>query len=196
MPLANRSAVTTTYLPGEALVLLLGQRRHAAVQLLWTHVFLVGGQVPAVAEGVLEGPRAVTVELVRHRSHLGAAGRHGLLEERVDVVHIEQDAHGRAAVVLRPPCVDLGMLVGEHDHGVADFDLGMTYPVPGSGDAHELLRAERALVEIEGARRAVHDQVRSRAVVSVRNCLYHAALLCRAAPADSGQLVSDLDARP
>src|SRR5258705_1514348 len=196
MPLANRSAVTTASLPGDAGFLLLRQGRHAAVQLFRTHVFLVGGRVPAVAEGIFEAARAVAVELVRHRSHLGAAGGHGLFKEPVDVGHIEEDAHGRAAVVLRPPRLDLGMLVGQHDHRVADLDLGMTHPVPRTGNAHELLGPECALVEIDGPRRAVHDQVRGRAVVSVRNGLDHVALLCRAAAADSGRLVSDLDARP
>src|SRR4029450_398822 len=71
----------------------------------------------------------------------------------------------------------------------------MTAPVTRRGDAPQLLRAEGALVEIKGARRAVHDQVGGRAVVPVGNRLYHLALLGRAA-ADSGRLVSDLDARP
>src|SRR5262249_56862439 len=103
------------------------------------------------------------------RPRLVATGRDGLPENRVDVGHVEQDAHRRAAVVLWPASLDVGMLVGEHDDRVADLDLGMSDSLVGGGNAHDLRGVEGALVEVDGARGPFDDQVRCRAVVAVWN---------------------------
>src|SRR6185295_3200988 len=73
--------------------LLLLHRGHAAGDLFQAHVFLVGGEMPGVAERILERAGAVTVELVRDRTDLGASRIQRLAELLVDIVDVEQQAH-------------------------------------------------------------------------------------------------------
>src|SRR5215475_2460004 len=189
MPLAKRSAVTTMRCPPREACALRrrgpGHGGHAAVELFRAHVFLVGREMPVVAEWILEAARAVAVELVGHWPRLGCARRHGLAKEGVDVVHVEQDAHGRASVVLGAERLDLGMLVGEHDDGVADLDLSVPDPVTRGRHAHELLGVEGARVKVEGLLRAVYDQIGRRAVISLGNLLHFGCVLSH------GLLLSD-----
>src|SRR6185503_15697003 len=66
--------------------------------LLRREVFLVRGDGPHVAERIDHGARAIPVELVLHRPHDLRAGVLGLLHARVDVLDVQADADGRAAV--------------------------------------------------------------------------------------------------
>jgi hypothetical protein len=52
------------------------------------------------------------------------------------------------------------MLVGKHDHGIADLDLGVTHPALRVGHAQQFRRTEGALVELDRIRRTFDDQVR------------------------------------
>src|SRR5438445_10767067 len=63
------------------------------------------------------------------------------------------------------------MLVGEHDERVADLDLGVADPASGRGDAKLLGGSKRLLVELDGLRRVVGDQVGRRRVVAIGNRL-------------------------
>src|SRR5689334_7236207 len=118
--------------------LLLLHRGHAAGDLFQAHVFLVGGEVPGVAEGILERAGPVAVELVRDRTHLGRARVQRLAELLVDVVDVEQQAHRAAPEVTGSARLHLGMLVGQHHDRVPDLDLGVPDPIVGGGNPHDL----------------------------------------------------------
>src|SRR5712692_11046807 len=108
----------------------------ALLDLLEREVFLVGGDMPLVPERILEAAEPVAVELVCHRTYLPCAGTDRLLEHRVDVLDIEHDAYRRAADRLRTARVHLRKLVGEHDPGITDLDLGVPDPSIGLGHPH------------------------------------------------------------
>src|SRR5439155_17224251 len=72
-----------------------------------------------------------------------------------------------AAERLRTAHVHLRVLVGEHDRSIADPDLGVPDPPAGLRQTHRLRRAERLLVELDGAGRVLAAQVRRRARVWV-----------------------------
>src|SRR6516162_7895619 len=72
----------------------------AAGHLVRRYVFFVSRDRPGVAEGIYHLAVAVAPEHV-HERHLNlGAGGDGLLEERVDVLHVEMDGHRRAAELL------------------------------------------------------------------------------------------------
>ncbi len=63
------------------------------------------------------------------------------------------------------------MLVGQHDDGIADLDLGVPDPPVRGRDAHDLLGVEGALIEVDRAGGAVDDQVRGDRVIPGRDRL-------------------------
>jgi len=119
-----------------------------------------------VAEGVGERAAAVAVELVLHGTHDLRARGHRLGDALVDVGDVDREADRGAAARLRADRVHLGVLVGEHDRRVADADLRVADAAVGPGEAHELLGAERLLVEVDDV------QVRRDGVVSVGDGLH------------------------
>src|SRR5262249_8436250 len=122
-----------------------------------------------MTERVLDRAHPVAVELVLDGlEELGSLGDGGL-HRRVHVADVEHDAHGRAAECSRRPRPHFRGLVGQHDHRVADIDLGVSGLAVGPRHAHLLGRAEDALVEVERARGAVDDQVRRDVVIALRN---------------------------
>ena len=125
-----------------------------------------------MTERAFHGAGAVAVELVGHRPRHRPTRGDGLREQLVDVLHVQHEADGRAAVVLRASGVHLGRLVGEHDGRVPDLDLRVAHLSAGRGHAHHLDGAEGALIEIDGARAIVDDQVGCGGVVSVGNRLH------------------------
>src|SRR5439155_286349 len=55
---------------------------------------------------------------------------------------------------------EIRKLVGEHDHGIADHDLCVADSSVRIGVTHQLGRAERLLVKVEGGRAIADDQIR------------------------------------
>jgi hypothetical protein len=114
-----------------------------------------------VAEGVLDLARAVAVELVLHRlDHRGAQG-HRALDRRVDVVHVDHDRHRCPADRLRPQDAHLGKLVGEHHHGVAQFQLGVPELAARRLEPHPFGGAEDGDVEVDRRGGAADVQIRA-----------------------------------
>src|SRR5215510_1216100 len=140
----------------------------------------MGSDVPDVAGRIGHRARAVAVELVLHRSYQLGAGGQRALHDAIDVLDVQHDADRRAADPAWTQRADLGMLVGEHDGRVADLDLGVPDSAARRGDADLLDGCERLLVEVDGLRRVVADQVRRRRVVAIGNRLdvaHHELLL-------------------
>ena len=102
-----------------------------------------------MAERVGDGRRTAAVELVRRRAQAGGSGGDGLLVERVAIVDIEVESHGRAAVVRGAEHIHLRVLVGEHDPRPLDGDLGVADAAVVADQAAVLDRAERPGVEVE-----------------------------------------------
>ena len=65
----------------------------------------------------------------------------------IAVVDFEVQREPRPAEGRRAEDADLGVLVGEHDAGVADADLGVADAAVGCGDAQRLHCAERIRIE-------------------------------------------------
>ena len=135
------------------------------------------------AEGVLDGARAVTVELVLHGpNQLGTRGQRGL-DGCVHVLDVDHHAHRGATEGPRSARTHLGVFVGQHDHRVADDDLGVTYLTSRARHPHLLGGAKDPLVEVQRLGRSVNDQIRSRTVITIWNRLHlgaaHVCLLAR-----------------
>jgi hypothetical protein len=81
--------------------------------------------------------------------------------------------YGSAAHALRAAGVHLRVLVGEHDHRVADLELGVTDLAVGPSHSHSLGRPEHGLVEVNRCGAAVDDQVGSNARVAIRDWVDH-----------------------
>src|SRR6185295_1727663 len=76
-----------------------------------------------------------------------------------------------ASELLRAPAPHLGELVGQHDHGAADHELGVADLAVGTTHAHALGGAQDLLVEVDGLRGAVDDEIRGDDRVTVRDGL-------------------------
>src|SRR5262249_25668050 len=92
-----------------------------------------------------------------------------LAHERVDVLHVDHDAHRHAADVARIAMTELGMLVGDHEQRVADLELRMADAAVRRGEPHHLGGAEILLVEIDCPGRAANDEVRNRGPIAIWN---------------------------
>src|SRR5271166_286126 len=147
-------------------------RRSAPANLVHRQIFLVRGDEPAITERVLDPADAIAVELVGHRPDELCPRRHGALDRAVDVLDIKMDRDRRPADGLRAQRLDLGVLVGQHDAGIADADLGVVDLAAGIRQAHDLLGAERSLVEGDGVARTTQDQIRRHTVIALGNRFY------------------------
>jgi hypothetical protein len=135
-----------------------------------------------VAERIFDGAAAVAVELVGQGSADLTPRRHRALEAAVDVLQVDVEAERRPAQCLGgagDSVGHLGHLVGQHQAGIADLQLGVTQPPIGHVHPVDLLGAERLLVELDRCRAPLHDNVRGDRVVTGRNCLHlrHGVLL-------------------
>src|SRR6266480_2970556 len=81
--------------------------------------------MPDMSEGICHRAEAIAVELVRHRFLNRRPGSNCLIEDRVDVFHIDHDAHWRSAERRGTFVAHLGILIGEHDRGIANLYLRM-----------------------------------------------------------------------
>src|SRR4029450_8395992 len=93
----------------------------AALHLLWADDLFGGRQEPAIAEGTGDHAGTVAIELVRHVAHQRGACLLGLGRWHVE-------APRRPADRRRALGAEVGILVVQHEHAVADLDLGMSDP--------------------------------------------------------------------
>ena len=131
----------------------------------------MGGDAPEVSEGILDEAGAVSVELVLNRleelrAFCGCAFDNVVDVGEVDVEAYRAAADGGGAGVSR---AHAGIFVGQHDVGVADFELGMTDLAVRAGHADGFRGTEDFLVVVDGLRRVPDDQVRRDGVVVLGN---------------------------
>ena len=135
-----------------------------------------------MSKGILNEAGAVSVELVLNRLQELRAFCGCTLDHVVDIGKIDVEAH-RAASYCGGAGVSrahAGIFVGQHDVGVANFELGVTDLAVRSGHADSFSRSEDLLVVFDGLRRAPDNQVRRDGVVlfgNVRDFVCHDVLL-------------------
>ena len=88
---------------GEDLVLLSSSLRaarallhhlcHTPVDFLGGHIFDMGGHGPYVTERIFQGRRSIPVELIGERTLYLRTGVDRLLDDLVDILNVEADAH-------------------------------------------------------------------------------------------------------
>src|SRR5680860_797022 len=145
---------------------------HAPLHLVGSHIFDMRGNVPPMAEGVLELARAVAVELVLDRSQGLGPRLDGLLENCIGVFHIDIHGHRTAAQRLGALNAHLRKLVREHDHRVAEGKLRVADLVVGGVHSHRLGGTEHLGVEDDGVAGPVDAEIRSDLRVLVGNRLH------------------------
>src|SRR5215472_16825246 len=148
------------------------ERRGAAADFLRRDILDMCRDVPDMAARIDDRAEPVAVELVLDRPLQGRAGSDGFFRHNIDIREIEVQPDRRAADRRRGERAHLGMLVGEHDEAVADFELGMADPAAGSVEFHAELGAEHLLVEINRRRAAAHNQIGGQARITIRDRFY------------------------
>ena len=112
---------------------------------------------------------AVAPECVFQRHLDGGAGIDRPLPHGVGVFHVQVDRHRRALQRTWAAAAVLGKGVGQHEHRVADAQLGVHDLAAGAVHAPDYLGAEGAPVERQRLGRVVAHQVRGNAVESFGN---------------------------
>src|ERR1700740_3467819 len=141
----------------------------------------MGGDEPAIPEWVLDPADAIAVKLIGHRADEVCPRCHGTLDRTIDILDVEMNGDWRTTDGLRAAGSDLGVLVGQHDAGIPDLNLGMPDPAPTAADAHYLFGSKRLFIEGNGGGSAAQDQVRRHGVIALGNgfhCCSHIDLLC------------------
>jgi hypothetical protein len=150
-------------------------RRHrglgALSDLPGRQVFLVGRHLPFVTERISHPSVTIAPEHVLNRHDHRGARRGRFAESLVDVLDVEENRHGRAAVRLGGLGSHLRHFVAEHHHRVPHPELRMHDLPSRPRHADPLLRAQGPFVEVDGPRRVAADQVGSHGVVTLRNRL-------------------------
>src|ERR1700752_2652328 len=141
--------------------------------LLGRRVFLVRGETPAVARGILDRGEAVAPEHVGDRHHHLGPGPDRAIEGGVHVGQVEVERGGGMADRRGRQAAHVRILLRQHDAGVADLDLGVHEPAVRAIDAHDLPRAERALVEVDRRGPILDGQGRGHGVIALGNWLRH-----------------------
>src|SRR5262249_49342531 len=78
---------------------------------------------PRVTERILHSAHPVAVQLIGYRSLRLCASGDRLLENRVHVLHVQVDRHGRPAYGLGAARAYFRKLVGKHDDPITNPDL-------------------------------------------------------------------------
>ena len=138
----------------------------------------MGGEGPEMAEGVLHRAVAVAPEHVLRGHGDGGAGFGCLLDGLVAVLGVDMHSDGRRAErfgMAGLAAAPLGEVVGDHDDGVTDFDLGVHEFARAVGRVHaaDLLGSEGLLVEIDCLGGAVDAKVGGDGVEAVGDGLGH-----------------------
>src|SRR5271166_510546 len=154
-------------------------RRRSMANLLDRQILLMRGDEPAIAEWVLDPADAITVKLIGNRPDKLSARCHSARYGVIDVLDIEMDRDWRTADGFRAERLNLGVLVGQHDSGIADPDLRMVDLAAGTRQTHDLLGAERRLVEGDSVTGTIQDQIGRHTVIALGDrlhCCGHIAL--------------------
>ena len=91
-------------------------------------VFDMGGDGPLVAVGIDDGARTIAIELILDGAIELCALGEGAADYGIDVRDVDEEADGGAAERLRANDLHGGIFIGEHDDGIADFQLGVANP--------------------------------------------------------------------
>src|SRR5580658_8105932 len=125
-----------------------------------------------MAEGIGQPAETIAPKHVRwFRRDLGA-GADRLLEGRVDIFHVQENAGGRATQSVRRTATAAGHFIRQHDDRVADFEFGMPDLSRRPLHANFLLCSESSLVEVNCAGCIVHGQIGRDRMKPVRNWFY------------------------
>ncbi len=115
--------------------------------------------VPAVPEGIIELPVAITPDHVRKRLTNGRPGRHGPREYGVGLRDLKRENHGRATDRGRGEHTHLGKLVSDVQQPVAEPQLNRHQPAVWCRDPVDLLGTERVAVEHRGTLCALNNDM-------------------------------------
>jgi hypothetical protein len=125
-----------------------------------------------VTERILDLAVAVAPEHVRQRHDRLCARIHGLLPDRVGIVHIQVDEDRGAFQGQRAIAAPVGKVVGQHDARVADADLGVHDLAAWAGHAADLGCAEGLFIEVQGIGRTRAHKVGRDGVEAFGNGAY------------------------
>src|SRR6266550_2660099 len=114
-------------------------------------------------------PRAISIKLILHRPFQLCAGCHRLLDGRIYILDIEKNSDRRTTQRLRAAMSHLWMLIRHHDDGIADLDFRMAHLSTRIRHAHYFRCVEYFLIEINGSRCTVDDQVGGHRVIALGN---------------------------
>src|SRR5712691_7086258 len=129
--------------------------------------------MPNMAEWIGQRAHAIAVKLVRYGFLNRRAGGDCLVKHRVDVCHIDHDAHWRSAERLRTLVAHLRVFIREHDRRIANLDLSVPNLAIRRRKAKQFLRAKRFLIKLDRVAGAANDQVGRGGVITVRNWFSH-----------------------
>src|SRR5712691_7028460 len=129
--------------------------------------------MPNMAEWICQRAHAIAVKLVRHGFLNRRAGSNCLIKDRVDVFHIDHDAHWRSAERSWTFVAHLGVFIREHDRRIANLDLSVANLAIRRRKAKQLLCAKRFLIKFDRVADAPDNQVRRGGVITVRNWFGH-----------------------
>src|SRR6185437_6053716 len=115
--------------------------------LLGRDVLDVARDEPPVSERIHELTGAIAVELILDLAFLSRACLEGTVEYGVDVGHVNHHGHWRATQCRRRLVAHIRERVRQHDHGVADLELGVTNLALRRRHSQSLFGAENGCVE-------------------------------------------------
>src|ERR1700722_12852816 len=173
--LAARQRFRWVYLPTRPFDSTPTHLRSAPRHLLLGDVLHVRGDVPAMSIGVLELPGTIPIELIFDLAQPFRSSLDRALECSICVLDVDVDRHGRPSDRFGTLDVHPRVLVGKHNHGLANLKLGVTDLAVGSIQAHALAGAQHSLVELDRLVRTIDDQVGHYLRVVVRYWLDHRA---------------------
>ena len=129
----------------------------------------MGGDRPQMPERVGQRAGTVAVELVLDRVQYFGSVCNGPLEDGVAVLHEKAKSPWCTAIRKRAAGVSLGALVREHEHGIADLDLGVSDFSVRPRETHDFEGAEGLPIELDGAGAVMHDQERRHRMMTGRD---------------------------
>lgn len=94
------------------------------------------------------------------------SGLDGLTKGLVHIGNIEPNGRGSSTEMFRSPHLGARELVAEHEHRVADLDLGVPDLTPWTEGSVPFLGTKGADIELDRLRRIVYDEGVGRGVVS------------------------------
>src|SRR5262245_5040384 len=123
------------------------------------------GEGPQMAERVFQHTDPAAIGLILDGSQKLCPGGCRLINQRIDIVDIDENINRCASNRLRTAKINLWKLVSEHDRGVAyskfsmpDLSVRLTY-------LDHLSRSKRLFIKLNGSRGVRDAQVRRRTAI-------------------------------